>query len=179
MSHTINNYYNNKYINTKDITKIISRLSHWIHKRIEVRSSLPVSSRVEVNYFTSSGTPVFNVLLCLTHIPTLGSALQLPEPCSTMRQSGPVMVTFSFVWNILLFRINFEYYYVVILIPYFFRVLRSLNNSVGIETGYGLGGRGSIPGRCKLYSSVPQCRDRFWGPTNLLSNYYRWLLPRG
>jgi hypothetical protein len=39
---------------------------------------------------------------------------------------------------------------------------RSRDSSVGIATGYGLEGRGSIPGRVKIFSS-PQRPDQFWG----------------
>jgi hypothetical protein len=35
--------------------------------------------------------------------------------------------------------------------------------SVGIATGFGLDGRGSISGEDKIFFS-PQCPDRFWGP---------------
>jgi hypothetical protein len=43
--------------------------------------------------------------------------------------------------------------------------------TVGIETGYGLDGRGSKPSMGEI-SSFPHCSDRFWGPNNLLSIEY-------
>jgi hypothetical protein len=52
------------------------------------------------------------------------------------------------------------------------------DRSVGIETGYRLEGRGSIPCRRKVFSS-PQCSDGFLGPLSLLSNGYRGLFLLG
>jgi hypothetical protein len=51
----------------------------------------------------------------------------------------------------------------------------SRNSAVGIETGYGLDGRGvgvRVPVGAKFFSS-PQRSDRFWRPPSLLSNGYR------
>jgi hypothetical protein len=45
-------------------------------------------------------------------------------------------------------------------------------SSVSIATGYGLVGRGSIPGRGKRLVSTPQRPDRLWGPPSLLYNVY-------
>jgi hypothetical protein len=38
-------------------------------------------------------------------------------------------------------------------------------SSVVIATGYGLDGRGFIPGRCQKFFSAPQSRDRLCGPS--------------
>jgi hypothetical protein len=38
--------------------------------------------------------------------------------------------------------------------------------------GYGLDGRGSIPGRGKEFFSSPQRSDWLWDPSSLLSNGY-------
>jgi hypothetical protein len=38
------------------------------------------------------------------------------------------------------------------------------DNSVGIATGYGLDGHGSIPRKNKRIFSTSQPPDRFWGP---------------
>jgi hypothetical protein len=45
--------------------------------------------------------------------------------------------------------------------------------AVGTVTGYGMDGRGSIPGRGIKRFSVPQCRDRLWGLPSLISSGYR------
>jgi hypothetical protein len=50
-------------------------------------------------------------------------------------------------------------------------------SSVGIVTGYGLDGLGSIPGRGKIFFSSPQDPDRIWGPPSLLFIGYRKLFP--
>jgi hypothetical protein len=50
-----------------------------------------------------------------------------------------------------------------------------MDNAVDIETGYGLYDRAvgvQIPVDATLFSS-PLRQDRFWAPTNLLSNGYR------
>jgi hypothetical protein len=44
---------------------------------------------------------------------------------------------------------------------------------------YGLGERGSIPGRGKRFLSIGQRPDRLWGPPSLLSNSHRKLYPGG
>jgi hypothetical protein len=56
---------------------------------------------------------------------------------------------------------------------------RGRDNSVGIETGYGLGGRGSIPGRSKILFCTTQRPNRLWDPPSLLCNGYRGLFPWG
>jgi hypothetical protein len=56
--------------------------------------------------------------------------------------------------------------------------VRSRGSSVGITTGYGLDGRGSIPGRGKGFVSSPQGPDRLWDLPSLLSSVYRGLLPQ-
>jgi hypothetical protein len=47
--------------------------------------------------------------------------------------------------------------------------LNSQDRLLGIATGYGLDGRGSIPGKGKIFSSA-QRPDRLWGPPSPLSN---------
>jgi hypothetical protein len=54
-------------------------------------------------------------------------------------------------------------------------VLVSQNSSVGVATGYGLDGRGSIPRSGKRFFSSPQRPDWLWGSPSLLSNGYRRL----
>jgi hypothetical protein len=44
------------------------------------------------------------------------------------------------------------------------------DSSVGIATGYGLDGRGSIPCRAKRFFSSPQLPDSLWGPLSLISS---------
>ena len=43
-------------------------------------------------------------------------------------------------------------------------------SSVGIATGYGLGGLGSNPVGCEIFRTCP---DRPWGPPSLLYNGHR------
>jgi hypothetical protein len=50
--------------------------------------------------------------------------------------------------------------------------------SVGIATGYGLDGAGSIPGGSKIFPSA-QLPGQNWDPLSLLSNEHRGLFPRG
>jgi hypothetical protein len=71
--------------------------------------------------------------------------------------------------RILLHAVSYEYY-----------DTRGYNrdSSVGIETGYGLDGLGSIPGRSKRDFFTPQRPDRLWAPPNLLSDGYRGFFPR-
>jgi hypothetical protein len=57
--------------------------------------------------------------------------------------------------------------------------LVSRDSSVDIATGYGLDGRGSIPGKSKIFVSTPQRLDRLWDPPSFLINGYRGLFPRG
>jgi hypothetical protein len=49
---------------------------------------------------------------------------------------------------------------------------KSRERLVGIETGYGLNGRSSIPGKGNKFFSTPQCPDRHWGLPRLLCNSY-------
>jgi hypothetical protein len=59
--------------------------------------------------------------------------------------------------------------------------LRSQDSSVCTATGYGLDGRGAVPGRGKTFFSTPQPLNQLWGPPSLLSNGYRgvWPFPQG
>jgi hypothetical protein len=47
---------------------------------------------------------------------------------------------------------------------------RSRDSSVGIAIGYGLDGRGSIPGEGNRFFFSAQRPDRLWGPPSLLCN---------
>jgi hypothetical protein len=49
-------------------------------------------------------------------------------------------------------------------------------SSIGIATGYGLQGRGSILDSVRCFSS-PQRPDRLWGSPTLLSHAYHGLFP--
>jgi hypothetical protein len=60
------------------------------------------------------------------------------------------------------------------LFSFHFSSSRNWDRSVGIATGYGLDGPGSIPGNARFFSS-PQRPDRLWHPASLLSNGYRGL----
>jgi hypothetical protein len=51
------------------------------------------------------------------------------------------------------------------------------DSSVGLVTGYGIDGLGSIPSRAILFFS-PQRPDRLWGPSSLLSNTCRSPFPQ-
>jgi hypothetical protein len=48
-------------------------------------------------------------------------------------------------------------------------IINYRDSSVGIGTGYGMDGQGSIPGRSKRYFSSPQGSDRLWNPPRLVS----------
>jgi hypothetical protein len=50
--------------------------------------------------------------------------------------------------------------------------------STGIETDYGLDGRGSIPAEAKFFSSL-QNPDRLWGPTKPTIRWVPWALSPG
>jgi hypothetical protein len=50
---------------------------------------------------------------------------------------------------------------------------RFRNSSVGIATGHGLDGQGSIPGSGKRFFPSPQRSDRLWGSHSLISHGYR------
>jgi hypothetical protein len=57
----------------------------------------------------------------------------------------------------------------------------SRDSVVGIATGYGLDDRGvgvRVPVGARIFSS-PRRPDGLWGPSNLLSNGYWGLFPRG
>jgi hypothetical protein len=49
----------------------------------------------------------------------------------------------------------------------------SRDSSVGVATSYGPDGRGSIPGRGKIFFFTPQLPDRISGTPSLLANGYR------
>jgi hypothetical protein len=55
---------------------------------------------------------------------------------------------------------------------------RNLDRSVGIATGYGLDGQGSIPSKGTIFLSSIGL-DRLWDPPNLLYSEYRGRFPRG
>jgi hypothetical protein len=55
----------------------------------------------------------------------------------------------------------------------------SQDSSVGIATGYGLVGWGSILGGGTTLFSFSQRPGQFWGPPSFLACDYRALLPRG
>ena len=46
-------------------------------------------------------------------------------------------------------------------------------------TGYGLGERGSVPGRYKRFTSYPKCPERLWGPRSSLGEFSPVLNARG
>jgi hypothetical protein len=48
----------------------------------------------------------------------------------------------------------------------------SRNSSVGITTSCSIDGRGTVPGRGRIFFSSSQCPDRLWGPPSLPSNWY-------
>jgi hypothetical protein len=56
---------------------------------------------------------------------------------------------------------------------------RGRDSSDGIEMGYGLDGRGSIPGKGKRFFSTSQHLDRIWGSPGLLYIGYWGLVPLG
>jgi hypothetical protein len=49
------------------------------------------------------------------------------------------------------------------------------DSSVGIDTGFGLDSRSSIPSWSETFSYTPQRPDWIWCTPNLIPNYYRWL----
>jgi hypothetical protein len=55
----------------------------------------------------------------------------------------------------------------------------SRDSSVGIERGYRLDDRVSIPGKGKIYFSITQGLDWLLGLTNLLFNKYRVAVSSG
>jgi hypothetical protein len=58
-------------------------------------------------------------------------------------------------------------------------IYRSRDSSVGIATGYGPEGWGSISGMDKRIFSTPHRPDRLWSSPSLPSSGYRVLFPRG
>jgi len=51
---------------------------------------------------------------------------------------------------------------------------------MGQSTGYGLGERGSVPGRYKRFTSYPKCPERLWGLRSFLGRVFaRELIGRG
>jgi hypothetical protein len=67
----------------------------------------------------------------------------------------------------------------ILCIIYVIYMFISRDSPVGIATGYGLDGRGSIPSRGKRFLCSPRSPDRLRGPAQLLYNGYGGFLPGG
>jgi hypothetical protein len=65
------------------------------------------------------------------------------------------------------------------LLLFIYSLFNGFLSSVGIATGYGLDGRGSISDRGKGFVSTAQRPDLFWGILSLLSSGHRVLFPGG
>jgi hypothetical protein len=53
------------------------------------------------------------------------------------------------------------------------------NDDLHIAMGYGMGGRGSTPGRPKIFLYSPKFPHQLWGPPNLLSKWVPGALSPG
>jgi hypothetical protein len=62
---------------------------------------------------------------------------------------------------------------------YIFFLILHTTGLASIVTGYGLDGRGLIPGKGKIFCFMPHYPDWFWSPPIVLSNGYQWLSPQG
>jgi hypothetical protein len=138
----------------------------------EFMSSLLFSTHIfspPILLFPSSQSPLSSFFtFLLSHHPVFSSLFSYCGRFASRLLSSPLLLLSflffpSFYWR--LFSSNL----------FSFHFCR--NTSVGIATGYGLDGPGSIPGKDKIFSA-PQCPDRLRGPPSLLYNGYRWLFPQ-
>jgi hypothetical protein len=97
-------------------------------------------------------------------VPILASPLPLYPPSSNFLAN-------SYSLHLCPCASNFPYLFPSIISNYY-QVLLSRDSSVGMVTGYGVDGRGSIPGSGKRYFSSAACLDRLWGPPSRMYNEY-------